>query len=329
MSLLDVDSLTITYRGSRQPVVQDLCFTLGRGDTLGLVGESGSGKTQTAMALLGLLPASAQVDGSVRFAGEELLGAGPSVLNRIRAMRIAMVFQDPGAALNPYVRIGRQIKRILVGHRICGGDEARERTLDMLGKVGLPDPERQYRAFPHELSGGMRQRALIGAALLGQPDLLVADEPTTALDVTVQAQILELIRNLHAQTNSALLLITHDLGVIAGNCERMLVMENGELVEEGATREVFSSPQHATTRALISAAPDISSRYWLFGPRLTPTRYSRLKSSASVFASGMQYAVRSSRQSGRFHSPSKRARPWPSSANPVPAKPASCARYWA
>ncbi|MDH3990373.1 MAG: ABC transporter ATP-binding protein [Gammaproteobacteria bacterium] len=259
MSLLEIDGLTIRYADSPAPAVSDLNVVIERGEAIGIVGESGSGKTQTAMAIMGLLPANADVSGSIRFDGTELRGATPTVLNRYRACRIAMVFQDPRTALNPYVRIGKQLRRVLLEHKMCGGAEADVRTLDMLQKVGLPDPERQFRAFPHELSGGMRQRAMIGAALIGEPDLLVADEPTTALDVTVQAQILRLISDLHAETNSALLLITHDLGVVAGNCERVVVMDKGCMVEEGSTREVFSAPVSARTEALLSSAPRIDS----------------------------------------------------------------------
>jgi oligopeptide/dipeptide ABC transporter ATP-binding protein len=259
MSLLEIDGLTIRYADSPAPAVSDLNVVIERGEAIGIVGESGSGKTQTAMAIMGLLPANAGVSGSIRFDGTELRGATPTVLNRYRACRIAMVFQDPRTALNPYVRIGKQLRRVLLEHKMCGGAEADVRTLDMLQKVGLPDPERQFRAFPHELSGGMRQRAMIGAALIGEPDLLVADEPTTALDVTVQAQILRLISDLHAETNSALLLITHDLGVVAGNCERVVVMDKGCMVEEGSTREVFSAPVSSRTEALLSSAPRIDS----------------------------------------------------------------------
>ena len=259
MSLLDIDTLTIRYADATESAVSELGFSIDRGEALGIVGESGSGKTQTALAIMGLTPANAEVSGSILFDGQQLVGARTSLLNRIRACRVAMVFQDPRLALNPYVRIGKQMKRVLLEHDICGGAEAKQRTLDMLAKVGLPDPVRQYRAFPHELSGGMRQRVMIGAALLGEPDLLIADEPTTALDVTVQAQILGLIRELHAETNSALLLITHDLGVVAGNCERMLVMERGRLVEEGSTEDLFSNPEADCTRALLAAAPSVTS----------------------------------------------------------------------
>jgi oligopeptide/dipeptide ABC transporter ATP-binding protein len=259
MSLLDVENLTVRYAGSPRPAVSELNLMIERGEAVGIVGESGSGKTQTAMAIMGLLPANASVAGNIRFDGVELCGAPLTLLNQYRARRVAMVFQDPRTALNPYVRIGKQLRRILLEHGICDGPDADVRTLEMLKKVGLPDPERQFRAFPHQLSGGMRQRAMLAAALLGEPDLLIADEPTTALDVTVQAQILRLIRTLHSETNSALLLITHDLAVVAGNCERVIVMDKGCVVEEGETRAVFSRPVEKRTRALLSAAPSVNS----------------------------------------------------------------------
>jgi len=257
MSLLDVKNLSIRYADSAKPVVNDLSFSIEAGQSLGIVGESGAGKTQTAMAVMGLLPANAVTGGSIRFDGQEFLGAAPDVLNRYRARRIAMVFQDPTTALNPYVTIGDQLRRILLEHKICKSAEARERTLEMLQRVGLPDAKRQYGVFPHQLSGGMRQRVMIGAALLGEPDLLVADEPTTALDVTVQAQILGLLRELRSQSNTALLLITHDLGVVAGNCERMLMMDDGQMLEEGPTQEIFAAPSNERTARLIAAAPRI------------------------------------------------------------------------
>jgi oligopeptide/dipeptide ABC transporter ATP-binding protein len=257
MSLLDVNDLSISYADTAKPVVNQLSFSVEAGQSLGIVGESGSGKTQTAMAVMGLLPANAIVSGSISFDDQEFLGAAPEVMNQYRACRIAMVFQDPMTALNPYVRIGDQLRRILLEHKICKPAEARDRTLAMLQRVGLPDAKRQYGVFPHQLSGGMRQRAMIGAALLGEPDLLVADEPTTALDVTVQAQILGLLRELRSQSNTALLLITHDLGVVAGNCDHMLMMDDGRLLEEGPTKEIFAAPSNERTARLITASPRI------------------------------------------------------------------------
>ena len=251
MSLLQIENLNIRY--GENVVVRDLCFEIGAGESVGLVGESGSGKTQTALAILGLLPKSATATGAISFAGTDMLGANEKTLDEIRAMRVAMVFQDPMQALNPYVKIGRQLRHILVRHDIAKGAAASARVIAMLQRVGLPDAERQCNAYPHQLSGGMRQRVMIASALIAEPDLLIADEPTTALDVTVQAQILELLEEIRDDT--ALLLITHDLGIVAGRCERMLVMEKGRLVESGKTATVFSGPQSEHTRALIAAAP--------------------------------------------------------------------------
>ncbi len=251
MSLLQVEELSIRYGDAA--AVQELSFAIDSGEAVGLVGESGSGKSQTALAILGLLPANADVRGSIRLAGDDLLGAGEAKLDGVRAQRVAIVFQDPMQALNPYLRIGPQIQRILLQHSLADREAAKARVIAMLERVGLPDPERQYRAYPHQLSGGMRQRAMIASALITEPDLLIADEPTTALDVTVQAQVLELLEEIRAET--ALLLITHDLGVVAGHCARMLVLENGRLVEEGATHAVFARPQHAHTARLLAAAP--------------------------------------------------------------------------
>jgi len=253
VSLLNVKELTIRYADTT--VVDRLNFHVERGESVGLVGESGSGKSQTALAILGLAPRRAKLTGSIAFAGAELLAAPESRLNEIRARRIGIVFQDPMQALNPYLRIGRQLREVLVSHGLARGAEADSRTVEMLTRVGLPDALRQFNAYPHQLSGGMRQRVMLASALIAEPDLLIADEPTTALDVTVQAQILELLEDI--RDNTALLLITHDLGVVAGHCERMLVLEKGRLVDAGATTSLFASPVHAHTKKLLSAAPRI------------------------------------------------------------------------
>jgi peptide/nickel transport system ATP-binding protein len=250
MSLIDVRSLSIRY--GETFAVRDLSFSLQDKESLGLVGESGSGKTQTALAMLGLLPNYAEVTGEILFAGIDVLKASNEELNKLRAERIAIVFQDPMQALNPYVHVGRQLLRILAEHKIARGAEADERVIQMLRRVGLPDPERQFNVYPHQLSGGMRQRVMIASALLAGPDLLIADEPTTALDVTVQAQILELLEELRGETT--LLMITHDLGIIAGHCERMLVLADGRAVEAGQTKDVFATPEHEHTRSLLAAA---------------------------------------------------------------------------
>ena len=250
MSLLDVKALSIRYGGAT--VVDNVSFAVQPGGSVGLVGESGSGKTQTSLAILGLLPRNAEVSGSIRFASQELIGASEQRLDEVRATRISMVFQDPMLALNPYLTIGQQISRILIEHGMSDANSASGRVIEMLGAVGLADPERQANAYPHQLSGGMRQRAMIAAALITEPDLLIADEPTTALDVTVQAQILELLDGIRKDT--ALLLITHDLGVVAGHCEQMLVLEKGRLIEAGLTRDLFRAPQQKHTRAMLEAA---------------------------------------------------------------------------
>jgi oligopeptide/dipeptide ABC transporter ATP-binding protein len=254
VSLLDVRGLTISYADAPEPAVDRLDLSLQSGESLGLVGESGSGKTQTALAIMGLLPPHARVDGQVFFDDFALSGKPPKILNRFRARRLAMVFQDPKQALNPYLRIGEQLKRVLLEHRMVDRRAARGRALELLRRVRLPDAERQYAAYPHQLSGGMRQRAMIALALSCEPELLIADEPTTALDVTVQAQVLRLLKELRTQTGIALLLITHDLGVIAENCERMLVMHRGRLLEQGSTKAVFRNPGQRITKDMIAAA---------------------------------------------------------------------------
>jgi len=251
MTLLVVKDLSVRY--DDKPVVDAVSFSVSRGESVGIVGESGSGKSQTAMALLGLLSNNAKISGSILFDGEELLNS--KALDNIRAQRIGFVFQDPMQALNPYLRIGRQLREILLQHNLSNGEDADKKVIKMLKRVGLPDAERQLRAFPHELSGGMAQRVMIASALICEPDLLIADEPTTALDVTVQAQILELLEELRDDT--ALLLITHDLGIVAGRCERLLVFEKGRLVESGATTSIFAAPQNAHTAKLIAVAPRI------------------------------------------------------------------------
>lgn len=250
MSLLNVSNLSVRYGGDT--VVDGVSFSVDRGESVGIVGESGSGKSQTALSLLGLLPNNASVTGSIVFDGEELANQSSKQLDPIRAMRIGMVFQDPMQALNPYLRVGTQLRQILLRHELASGSDADKRVVEMLERVGLPDAERQFRAYPHELSGGMRQRVMIASALICEPDLLIADEPTTALDVTVQAQILDLLEALRDDT--ALLLITHDLAIVAGRCERLLVFEAGKLVESGATTSVFASPEHEHTKKLLAAA---------------------------------------------------------------------------
>lgn len=258
MSLLRVQDLTIAYDSSEAPAVAGISLEVDAGEAVGLVGESGAGKSQTALALMGLLPGNAQTSGSITIDGTEIVGAGGKTLQALRARKVSMVFQDPATALNPYVRVGDQLKLIVKHHKLAERGNVRSRCIELLELVGLPDPERQYRSYPHQLSGGMRQRALIAAALIGEPDLLIADEPTTALDVTVQAQILELLKTLRRDLNLALLLITHDLGVIFNSCDRLLVMDHGHIIEQGECRAVLANPQQQHTARLVEAVPDFS-----------------------------------------------------------------------
>lgn len=253
MSLLDVSGLTIRY--GNETVVDGVDLFIERGESVGLVGESGSGKSQSALAVLGLLPRGAEVTGSIEFDGQQLVGLPERDLDTIRARRIGIVFQDPMQALNPYLRVGAQLRQVLLCHGLADKPGADARAIEMLARVGLPDPERQFRAFPHQLSGGMRQRVMIASALIAEPELLIADEPTTALDVTVQAQILELLEEI--RDNTALLLITHDLGIVAGHCEHMIVLEKGRVVDVGHTTSVFAAPRHEHTRTLLAAAPRV------------------------------------------------------------------------
>lgn len=291
MSLLEINNLSIGYADNARPVVRDLSFSIDAGESLGIVGESGSGKTQTALGIMGLLPAHARVTGEVRFDGNSLLGKNDRYLNTFRARRIAMIFQDPNEALNPYLRVGVQLRRILVEHGIGERRHAGKRALDLLRRVGLPDVERQFRSYPHQLSGGMRQRAMIAMALAGEPELLMADEPTTALDVTVQAQILELLQELKRETGIALLLVTHDLGVIAGNSERVLVMHQGKMLECDTTEAIFRHPVHAHTRAMLAATPRIDA----------PVSVARLDEAAKPVLEIDDLSVRYTNDMSRMH----------------------------
>ncbi len=255
--LLSVQNLHICLQTPRgfADAVQDISFTLGRGETLGLVGESGCGKSLTAMALLGLLPDTARVRGSIQLDGQELLNQSDTLLCRVRGKRMAMVFQEPMTALNPVHTIGRQVAEPLRLHLGLSARAARTQALTLLDRVGIADAARRMGQYPHQFSGGQRQRITIAMALACGPDLLIADEPTTALDVTVQQQILELIQSLVRERGMALVLISHDLGVIAQNVSRMLVMYGGSVVESGPTASVFSAMAHPYTRGLFAARP--------------------------------------------------------------------------
>jgi microcin C transport system ATP-binding protein len=260
--LLEIRHLGVTFagRGGADPVeaVKDLSLSLDRGETLALVGESGSGKSVTALSILQLLPyplAAHTPQSSIRLAGEELVGAPPGVLDRVRGDRIAMVFQEPMTSLNPLHTLERQIAETLLVHRRMSVREAKERTLELLRLVALPDAASRLGAYPHQLSGGQRQRVMIAMAIANEPDILIADEPTTALDVTIQARILSLLDDLKRRFGMALLLITHDLTIVGKMAERICVMTRGEVVEHGATRAVFERPRHPYTQHLLEAEP--------------------------------------------------------------------------
>ena len=257
--LLEIENLKVIFhgdRGSATHAVDGLDLTIQRGQTLGLVGESGCGKTATALSVMGLLPkASAEVSGRIRFDGAELLSLPDRAMRNLRGDRLAMIFQEPMTSLNPSYSIGEQIAESLVRHRGLSRGEARARTVELLRLVKIPSPEQRIDDYPHRLSGGMRQRAMIALALACDPELLIADEPTTALDVTIQAQILALMRELKASTGIAIILITHDLGVVAEICDHVAVMYAGEIVEYAPVGALFATPQHPYTIGLLGSIP--------------------------------------------------------------------------
>jgi peptide/nickel transport system ATP-binding protein len=255
--LLQIRELTVEFDtpGGALRAVDCVSLELGAGETLGLVGESGSGKSVTSLAILRLVPEPGRVvAGEVRFAGEDLLAAPESRLRQIRGNEIAMVFQEPMSALNPTMRVGAQVAEGLRLHRSLGRDAARARVVDLLGRVGLPDARECARAFPHQLSGGMRQRVLIAMALACEPRLLIADEPTTALDVTLQAQILELLGQAQRKAGMGMLLVTHDLALVAETCQRVVVLRAGQVVEQGPVTRCLVTPGHPYTAELLRAA---------------------------------------------------------------------------
>jgi len=255
--LLRIEGLHVRYPGRKGPVraVDGISFELRRGETYALVGESGCGKTATGLAVLRLVEPGRISAGQIRFDGRDLLRLDEKEMRAVRGAGIGMVFQESSAALNPVMRIGAQVGEALRVHGLASRREARERAVELLRMVALPDPERQARAYPHELSGGMKQRVMLAIALSCSPRLLIADEPTTALDVTIQAQILALLRRLRAELDLTVLLITHDLGVVAGNADRVGVMYAGQLVEEAPVAALFAEPRHPYTRGLLQALP--------------------------------------------------------------------------
>jgi oligopeptide/dipeptide ABC transporter ATP-binding protein len=259
-TLLEVRDLRTVFRteDGDVPAVDGVSFTLARGRTLGIVGESGCGKSVTSLSIMGLVPQPpARVSGEVRFEGVDLLTLKPSEMRELRGNRLAMIFQEPMTSLNPAFTIGDQIIEAVIRHRKSTPGEARARAIEMLKRVRIPAPERRIDEYPHKLSGGMRQRAMIAMALALDPELLIADEPTTALDVTIQAQILELMRELRAQTGTAIMLITHDLGVIAELADDVIVMYAGKIVERAPAAAIFDDPQHPYTVGLLGSIPKL------------------------------------------------------------------------
>jgi peptide/nickel transport system ATP-binding protein len=263
-SLLAIENLRVVFhgdRGRRTVAVDGVDLSVARGSTLGVVGESGSGKSVTSLAVMGLLPkATSEVTGTVTFDGLPLLELADGELRDLRGDRMAMIFQEPMTSLNPSYTVGEQIIEVLVRHRGLSGKEARERAIALLRRAGIPSPAERIDEYPHKLSGGMRQRVMIAIALACDPELLIADEPTTALDVTIQAQILDLMRELKRTSGAAIILITHDLGVVAEVCDEVAVMYAGEIVERAPAAALFEAPEHPYTVGLIASIPRLDER---------------------------------------------------------------------
>lgn len=260
MTILSIKNMNVRFQTPDGLVqaVSDLSYSVNKGETLGIVGESGSGKSQSVFALMGLTADNGQVTGEANFHGENLLTMSKKQLNHIRAEKIGMIFQDPMTSLNPFMKIGKQLAEVLMVHKGMSRKEADREAITMLDAVRIPSAATRMAQFPHEMSGGMRQRVMIAMALLCKPELLIADEPTTALDVTVQAQILTLLRELQSEFNTAILLITHDMGVVAEMCDRVLVMYGGRKMEQADTDSLFNSPSHPYTQGLLKAIPSIT-----------------------------------------------------------------------
>ncbi len=255
--ILQVDHLNTQFSTNNGSVraVNDVSFSVLPGESVGVVGESGSGKSQLFLSIMGLLADNGSATGSVKLGGQELIGLAPRQLNQFRGSRISMIFQDPMTSLNPYLRIGRQLTEVLIVHqRICTA-AARRKAIEMLDRVGIPNATERIDLYPHEFSGGMRQRVMIAMALLCEPAILIADEPTTALDVTIQAQIIDILTDIQSRLNTTIVTITHDLGVVAGLCDRVMVMYGGHIIEMGKVEEIFYDPKHPYTRGLLNSMP--------------------------------------------------------------------------
>ncbi len=254
--MLDIKNLSIEFTGrNAAEAVHGIDLHMEEGETLGLVGESGSGKTVTALSVAGLLRGDVRISGEINFCGKNLLSLSPAQLREVQGKEIGMIFQEPMTSLNPLMRVGEQIEEVLRIHSDVPAKRRKELALELMGKVGLPEPELIYKKYPHQLSGGQRQRAMIASAVIIDPKLLIADEPTTALDVTVQAQIIELLKRVNKNRGVGILFISHDLNVVRKLCSRVAVMHNGVIVETGPTEQIFNAPQEEYTKKLIAAIP--------------------------------------------------------------------------
>jgi oligopeptide transport system ATP-binding protein len=311
---LAVEKLNVRFSQRAGPLVavREASLSVRPAECVGIVGESGSGKTQIFMAAMGLLAAAARIEGSVRFEGREILGVRRAELNRVRGSKLTMVFQDPMTSLTPHLPIGVQLAEVLVSHSQMPWRDAERAALRILERVRVPEAARRMRQYPYELSGGMRQRVMIGMSLLCEPSLLIADEPTTALDVTVQAHILDLIRAVRAETRMAVVLISHDMGVVAGITDRILVMYGGRVVESGGARQILQRAEHPYTAELLKCVPDLKA------PRLDrmPTLAGQAPSPTGI-ERGCAFAPRCARAAPRCREERPVLREWPAAEHEV------------